>query len=314
MEWNDRILRRIKLRDLHILQAIVEERGIAKAGRRLAVSQPAISKAVTHMEAVLGVRLLDRDAQGIHPTPYGLALVSRGRAVFDELRQGVEDIKFLADPTAGNLKIGATEPLAAALIAPVIDRLIQGFPKMTFNVIPGETWSLFRRIVDREIEFGIMRVTPDEVEAHFATEILFHDTIVVATGIDSPWLRRRKVQLADLMEEPWILPPLDEYFGGIIAAAFRAQGVASLPRLGLSTVSRGLANGLLSTGRYFTVLPGFALKLPQPHSFLKAMSIDFPSSRRPIAIATLKGRSLSPLAQFFIERIRATARPLAKKD
>lgn len=312
MEWNDRILRRLKLRDLYILLAVVEERGIAKAGRRLAVSQPAISKAIANMESVLGIRLLDRDAQGIQPTPYGLALVSRGRAVIDELRQGVADIKFLADPTAGNLKLGATEPLAAALIVPVVDRLIQDFPKMTFDVIPGETWSLFRRIVDREIEFGVMRVTPGEVEAHIATEILFHDTIVVAAEINSPWLRRRKVQLADLMEEPWILPPLDEYFGGIIAEAFRAQDVA-LPRLALSTVSRGLANGLLSTGRYFTVLPGFALKLPQTHPFLKALPIDFPSSRRPIAIATLKGRSLSPLAQFFIERIRAVAQPLAKK-
>lgn len=312
MEWNDRILRRIKLRDLHILQAVVAERGIAKAGRRLAVSQPAISKAIANMEAVLGVRLLDRDAQGIHPTPYGLALVSRGRAVFDELRQGVEDIKFLADPTAGHLQIGATEPLAAALIAPVIDRLVQDFPKMTFDVTPGETGSLFRRIAAREIEFGVMRITPEEVEAHFATDILFHDAITVVTGTHSPWLRRRKVQLVDLTEEPWILPPLGEYFGGIIANAFRAHGV-SVPHPALSTVSRGLADSLLSTGRYFTMLPSFSLKLPRPHPFLKPLPIDFPSSRRPIAIATLKGRSLSPLAQFFIEKIRAVAQPLAKK-
>lgn len=312
MEWNDRILRRIKLRDLHILQAVVEERGIAKAGRRLAVSQPAISKAIANMEAVLSVRLLDRDAQGIQPTPYGLALVSRGRAVFDELRQGVEDIKFLADPAAGHLQIGATEPLAAALIAPVIDRLIQDFPKMTFDVVPGATGSLFRRIADREIEFGVMRITPEEVEAHFATEILFHDKIVVVTGPHSRWFRRRKVRLADLTEEPWILPPLGEYFGGIVVEAFRAHGVA-LPRLALSTVSPGLTNSLLSTGRYFMMLPAFSLKLPQPHPFLKALPIDFPSSTRPIAIAALKGRSLSPLAQVFIEKMRAITQPLAKK-
>src|ERR1700692_2457939 len=107
MPWGDRVRRRFKLRDLDILMAVIDAGSMGKAAARLGMAQPAISKAVADLEHVLGVRLLDRSRQGIEPTPYGLALVKRGVAVFDELRHGIKDIDFLADPTAGELRLAA---------------------------------------------------------------------------------------------------------------------------------------------------------------------------------------------------------------
>ena len=105
MEWADRIGRRIRLRDLHILLAVAQSGSMARAAERLAVSQPVISKVISDLEHVLGVRVLDRDRHGAEPTAYGRALLNRGLAAFDELRQGVKDIEFLLDPTAGELRI-----------------------------------------------------------------------------------------------------------------------------------------------------------------------------------------------------------------
>src|SRR3954468_16804578 len=93
--WERRIGRRIRLRDLHVLLTVVQCGSMAKAARRLAVSQPAISKAISDLEQTLGVRLMDRGPQGIEPTLYGNTLVRRGLAVFDELRQAVGEIKFI---------------------------------------------------------------------------------------------------------------------------------------------------------------------------------------------------------------------------
>src|SRR5258705_13749400 len=89
MHWDHRVGRRLKPRDLNILLAVADAGSMAKAATRLAISQPAISRAIADMEHTLGVRLLDRSPQGVEPTQYGQALLKRGLAVFDELKQGV---------------------------------------------------------------------------------------------------------------------------------------------------------------------------------------------------------------------------------
>src|SRR3954464_1961942 len=87
MQWHDRIGRRLKLRDLHIMLAVVQRRSMAKAASDLAISQPAVSKAISDMEHVLGLRLLDRTPQGIEPTVYGEAVLKHARALFDQSRR-----------------------------------------------------------------------------------------------------------------------------------------------------------------------------------------------------------------------------------
>src|SRR4029453_13497400 len=101
MQWTERIGCRLKLRDLHILLAVVQRGSMAKAAAELAISQPAVSKTIAGMEHVGGLPLLGRGRSGIEPTAYGRALVQRGMTIFDELKQGVEELGFLADPTRG---------------------------------------------------------------------------------------------------------------------------------------------------------------------------------------------------------------------
>jgi DNA-binding transcriptional LysR family regulator len=108
MPWDDRTKRRLKLRDLDVLLAVVETGSMGKAAKRLNISQPAVSKAVVELEDALGVRLLDRSRRGVVPTLYGLALAKHSVAIFNDLRQGVQDIDFLSDPTKGEIRIGST--------------------------------------------------------------------------------------------------------------------------------------------------------------------------------------------------------------
>jgi DNA-binding transcriptional LysR family regulator len=78
MQWDDRIGRRLKLRDLHILLAVAQCGNMSKAARHLAVSNPVVTKAVADLERTLGVRLLDRTPHGTEITVYGRALLDRG--------------------------------------------------------------------------------------------------------------------------------------------------------------------------------------------------------------------------------------------
>src|SRR4051812_18060516 len=119
MDWGERIGRRLKLRDLHILLAVVQCGSMTKAAKHLSVSNPVISKAVADLEQTLAVRLLDRSPQGVEPTIYGRALLDRSLISFDELRQAVKQVEFLADPTAGDLRVGATIALATSFLPAV---------------------------------------------------------------------------------------------------------------------------------------------------------------------------------------------------
>jgi len=124
LQWVDRIGRRLKLRDLHILITVVQSGTMAKAAQQLAVSQPVVSKALSDLERTLGVALLDRTRRGVEPTLYGRALLRHGLAVFDELRQSVEEIEFLADPTVGELRIACTASMIAGFL-PAILKVLQ---------------------------------------------------------------------------------------------------------------------------------------------------------------------------------------------
>src|SRR5215471_19685478 len=111
MTPDQRIGRRISLRDLNIFLIVAEKRSMSRAADQLAISQPVVSKTIADMEYVLGVPLLDRNRRGVEPTVYGQALIKRGFVVFDELRQSVKDIESLLDPTVSEARIGSTQTL-----------------------------------------------------------------------------------------------------------------------------------------------------------------------------------------------------------
>jgi DNA-binding transcriptional LysR family regulator len=311
MRWDARIGRRLKLNDLHVLLAVVQAGSMAKAAVQLGVSQPAVSKAIADIERALGVRLLDRGPQGVEATRYGRALVKRSTAVFDELRQGVKEIEFLADPTLGELRIGAAEPVTAAIVSAVIKRLSRQYPRLVFHVLPGETGSLYRDLTERHVEFVITRTFEPLPDDQMDTEVLYEDMQVVVAGVKSRWLRARKVELADLVDEPWALLPLDSLHGALLADAFRSAGLA-VPRATVFTFSHELRNSLVGAGPFLTVYPGFMMRSPVRHPWLRPLPIDLPATRRPISIVTLKKRALSPMAELFIAEVREVARQLPR--
>src|SRR5262245_4630062 len=135
MQLSDRIGRRMKLHDLHVLMAVVQVGSMNKAAALLNTGQSAISRSIAELEHAVGVQLLDRSAHGVEPTEYGRALLDGGVAVFDDLRQAVKNIEFLADPTAGTVRIGCNPLLAASFVSAVVDALSQRYPRIVFHIV-----------------------------------------------------------------------------------------------------------------------------------------------------------------------------------
>src|SRR5262245_59351177 len=147
-----RLSNRLKLRDLQMLLAIAQTGSMGKAAAALAISQPAISKAVSDLEHALDVRLLDRNPRGVVPTVYARALLDRGVVVFDELKQAVEQIRFLADPTSGELRIASTIAIASGFLPAVIDPLSRQYPRLTFHVSAGEASTTYHALEERKVD------------------------------------------------------------------------------------------------------------------------------------------------------------------
>jgi DNA-binding transcriptional LysR family regulator len=312
MPWSDRIGRRFKLRDLHILMTVVQSGSMGKAAAQLAMSQPVVSKAVSDMEHALGVRLLDRGRRGVELTAFGKAVIKSGAAVFHELRDCVKEIEFLADPTVGEVNIGGNEAMIAGPLSAVFYRLRRRHPGITIHVThlaaPAQQ---YRELRERKVDL-ILGWIADPVADDIDANVLFQDRIKVVAGLQSRWTRRRKIELTELANEPWGLPPPDSLIGSLVADAFRKCGT-EFPRNGVATGSVHLQNALLAKGPFLAIVPDSTLRFGSNLAPLKVLPVTLPIPPWPVGIMTLKSRTVSPVAKLFIEYVREVVKSLDKK-
>jgi DNA-binding transcriptional LysR family regulator len=312
MQRTDRIDRWLNPRDLQIFAVVAEHGNISKAADSLAISRPVISRMIANLERTLGVPLFDRSPQGVEPTLYGRALRRLAVTVFDDLRQGMQEIEFLADPTAGELRIGCNESMTAGLVTAAIGRLSRRYPKLIFHMELGNSEVLqLRTLRERNCEFVVARQIAPQPDMD--AEALFHEQPLVWVGPRSKWLGRRKIGLAELADQPWILTTFDVQPGAPLFEAFRAAGLP-VPQARITGMSFALRNTLMATGHFLTLIPDSMLEFGPKPSSINVLPVALPRWQLPIAIITLKNRTLGPVAQLLIGCIRELAEPLAKRE
>jgi len=312
MPWDEKVKRRLKLRDLDILMTVIQAGSMGKAADLLNIFQPTVSKSIADLEHTLGVRLLDRNPQGVEPTPYALALIRRSAAAFNELKHGVEEIENLADPASGELRIAGTEAMIAGVFPAVIDRLSRQYPQLVYQLelctTPAQQFHVLR---ERKCDLVVARIWSRAPEPDMDVETLFDDQVFVVAGRRNKWRGRRQLALAELVDEHWLLAPIDNEPGSPVFEIFRACGL-DVPRARVLSYSLNVRTSLLATGRFLAIIPASVLRLGPTPSVLEVLPCALPPSAQPVAVTTLKNRMLSPTAKLFIERAREIAGPLAK--
>jgi DNA-binding transcriptional LysR family regulator len=302
---------RLKLQHLKIVMAVAEWGSMQKAAKHLAISQPVVSKMIADLEDILGVRLFDRSPQGVELTAYGRALLKRSLAIFDDLRTGVDEIKFMADPAAGQLRFGSTEPLIAGFGAAIMERVWRQYPRVDFRVVQADSATLIgHELPERRIELAVVPLlsVPDNDELE--TAILFQDRLRVVVGTTSRWASRRRVTLAELIEEPWCLAPSP--LGSLVNEGFRTAGLKA-PRIAVTTTTSHLLFRLLESGRFVGHFGDSLLSFYVNRFALKKLPVELPIRPFVVAIITMKNRTVSPVAQLFIDYAREVAKPFAHR-
>jgi DNA-binding transcriptional LysR family regulator len=299
----DRATSRLKLRNLEIFMAVAGAGTMGGAATDLAVSQPVISKAIADLEYALGARLFHRSRRGVELTEHGQSLRVSGIAVFDELKQSVARLEALSDPAAGEVRIGATSPLAGGLVSAAISRMCAQYPRMKFHVVEADRNTLrTRELAARNIDLAVAQILEPISTDEFAVDVLSDDAYIVHVGRNSKWAKRRNVRLADLVNECWVLPPLGQILIPL-NRAFDAEGLER-PRATVLTLSVQVHNSLLATGKFVTALPRATFGWGAAYLPIKALPIEMPTTAGPIAIVTLRGRPLSAAANLFVGCLR----------
>lgn len=314
MHGINRIGQRLKLRDLHYLMTVVQAGSMAKAAVALSVSQPVLSKTIAELELLLGVRLLDRSPHGVEPTTYGRQLLSAGHAVFDELRLGVKEIEHLADPTAGELSLGSNEASTIGIVPAAIARIRRAHPRIVVGVhlvnTPAEQHHALR---ERRIDFAIGRIAENPHSQEFETERLFDQQQVVVAGHQNAWTHRAHVELAELLNEPWVLPSTQTTSGQIAAEIFRMSDLP-MPRVNVVTSSFLLNRGLLERGPFLAMMPAGILTAFARSASIRQVPVRLPAQAAAVGIIKLRKRAPGPLALKFIEIARILAQTGASPD
>ena len=230
LDCEHQIGRRIRLRDLHIFLTVSQRGSMAQAAAQLGVSQPAVSGAIADLERTLGVPLFERSTRGVKPTVYARAMMDRSVAAFDEIKQGIRTLENLADPTAGELWIGCIESVSVLTLPPLLREFMQRYPRVVVHVqrLSSPTPE-YRDLCGRNLDLVLGRApsASDNDADELASEPLFSDQLVVVAGAHTRGARRKRIELSELVNEPWLLTQPDCWTYTAISA--RAQNSTRKP-------------------------------------------------------------------------------------
>ena len=144
-------------------------------------------------------------------------------------------------------------------------------------------------------------------EPDLVAEPLFDEPLVVAAGFESPWAKRRNFTLADLKEEPWVLAQPGSLARSLQDEAFRLSGL-DVPAATVLTVSLHLYMRVIETGRWLGLVPASVMRFGGKQLRIKALPVKLLSPPAPVGIVTIKDRTLTPLAERFIDCARKVAK------
>jgi DNA-binding transcriptional LysR family regulator len=129
----------------------------------------------------------------------------------------------------------------ASFVSSVIDRVSKQYPRIGFHVVGAEAEALHRDLRERNIDLLVAWRFDPGGDDDLAFEPLYDDRYAIVAGAKNRWTRRPRIELAELINEPWALPPPNSVIGSVVTAAFRASGL-NFPNVTVSTITPRAAN------------------------------------------------------------------------
>ncbi len=285
----------LELRHLETLRALARSGSFHAAAEELDYTQSSVSQHLAALEAIVGLRLVDRGRgrRRIALTPAGRILVRHADAVASRLSAARADLREYAAGAAGPLRVGTYQSVSARILPTLVNRFVERWPGVEIEMRDSDSDQSLLALVesgDLDLAFSVLPLP----EGPFGHAELLHDPWLLLTAADSPLATRaRHPTLADLANEPLIgFHPSRS--GALMEDALLVHGLT--PRIVFRSNDNATIQGLVATGFGSALLP--ALAFEEHDSGVAAFPIDVPA--RTIVIAWHADRVRAPAAEAFV--------------
>ncbi|WP_425089766.1 LysR substrate-binding domain-containing protein [Stappia sp.] len=305
----ERILTRLKLKQLRLLVAVERHNSILHAARELNLSQPAATKLIKDLEADFGVLLFERTNRGVVPTIYGEALARHGKLIFAQISHAAQELDDLAEGSSGRIVIGTLLAASALLLPKTIARALAQKPGLSIKIQEGTNEVLMPALRSGEVDLVVGRLPTHRHRDELLQERLYEEKVIAVTGMSHPLQGRKRVTFQDMMDYGWILPPPETTLRRQIDLVFLDHGLSS-PINAVESVSFLANRSLLATSTMIGILPNHVVEQDIAAGILARVPWDVPIPIGPVGVSYRKTKGLTPAAAFFLDELRAVAATL----
>jgi DNA-binding transcriptional LysR family regulator len=305
----ERVLTRLKLKQLRLLVAVGKHRNILNAARELNVSQPAATKMIKDLELDFEVLLFERTNRGVVPTPYGEALIRHGKLIFAQVSNAAQELDDLNEGNSGRVVIGTLLAASSHLLPRAIDTVLKARPNVAIKVVEGTNEVLMPALRSGEIDLVVGRLPTHRHRADLMQEKLFDDRIVALVGKNHPLTQKMTHSFDDLKPYGWILPPVETSLRRQIDQFFVNQD-QYLPPLALESVSYLTNRALLQVRDFIGLMPAHVITQDVENGTLRRLNWNVPFGDGPVGVSYRQDSTLSPTGMAFLDALRLAAETL----
>lgn len=293
-----------KLRHLQTLVALDDHRQTSKVAALLNVTQPAISKTLADLESGLGMRLFDRHARGLNPTPLGDCLIRGARVLLRNLADTGEELDALSRGVLKTIRVGVLPAAAISLMPTCLARIKALAPATAVFVREGTMDSLIRELRVGGIEL-IVGVLPErQSSTDLEEEVLFADPTTFVVRLDHPLAHAPEIDLQMLAGYPWVLPPPQSLLGESLMDWFANCGMRR-PTDVIETLSVSVIRSYLTGSDAIATVPASIAAEPQWTKDFHVLPLTPPALVRPVGMTWYRDRPLTPGALLLMTCMRA---------
>lgn len=276
----------MNLNSLRLFTAVAEEGGFTAAGRRLRVSQPAISKAVRQLEGELSTQLLVRGARGVTLTEEGRVLLSHARVLFGEERAAEEALAEARGLTRGALRIGSSLTVASYFLPRILGAFHARHPALEMTLVAANTRAVFEALLANTVELAV--VEGPVQHARVSVSPWMEDELVAVVAPGHPLTKVRRLKAARLFQELFLIREEGAGTRAVTLAALRNRGVTPSRLFEIS--ENEVIKQLISAGVGFSILSRMAVEEEVSRGELAPLVVEDLVLRRTLTWLEVKGR------------------------
>lgn len=305
----ERVMERLKLKQLRLIVAVAEHESILHAARALNISQPAATKLIKDLELDFGVQLFDRTNRGMVPTIFGQALIRHGKLILAELTHATEELHDLHTGTGGRVVVGTLLAASSLLLPRTIAAVAQRRPGLSVKIVEATNERLMPALRVGELDLVVGRLPAHRYRDELQQERLYDERVVAVTRPGHSLQASRDLALSDLADQGWILPPPETTLRRQLDQMFLECGLEA-PRSPVESISYLANRSLLTMTDLIGVFPDHVIRQDLQSGTLARLDWRVPIPISAVGVSFRQTRGLSPAAAFFLDELRRTSAEL----